>query len=286
MGRPNVGKSTLLNRLIGQKLSIVSNKPQTTRHRILGVLTEARGQIAFVDTPGIHRPSYALNRRMMQVIHDSLQSVDLALLMIDVTQKFGGGDQFVLDMVRQAHRKTLLLLNKVDAIKKPLLLPILDRYRKAHEFLDYLPISALKGDYLDKVIDQIFEALPEGELLFPAEYLTDRTERFIVAELIREKVLANTREELPYTTAVFINEFDESDRKKKKLVRITATIYVEKTSQRPIVLGHGGEMIKRIGTAARQEIEKFLGARVFLELQVKVEEKWRNNPAVLDQIGI
>ncbi|MBI1745884.1 MAG: GTPase Era [Acidobacteria bacterium] len=286
IGRPNVGKSTLINRLVGQKLSIVSDKPQTTRHRILGVYTEARGQIALVDTPGVHRPAYAMNRRMMHIIYDSLSQVDLLLLMIDVTEKFGHGDKFVIDLIGQAKRKSILLLNKIDLIKKPLILPIIERYRQAYAFLEFLPISALHGEYLGSVIDKIFEALPEGEPLFPSEYLTDRTERFIVAELIREKVLAHTRAELPYSTAVRIDLFDEAERQTKKRMRIAATVFVEKPSQRAILLGHAGAMIKKTGTAARHEIESFLEAHVFLELYIKVEGKWRNNPAVLDQLGV
>jgi GTP-binding protein Era len=287
IGRPNVGKSTLLNRLVGQKVSIVSNKPQTTRHRILGVHTDARGQVAFVDTPGIHKPGYELNRRMMAIIYQALQDVDLLLLMIDASAKFGRGEQFVLDLVKEAKRKTILLINKVDKVKKSAVLPIIDRYRKEYDFLDYLPVSALTGGNTDMVLNAIFEHLLEGEPLFPPDYLTDKSERFLVAELIREKVLAFTREELPYTTAVIIDRFDEGERETKKhLVRIAASILVEKKSQRAIVVGHAGQMLKTIGSAARKEIERLLDAKVFLELYVKVEEKWRNDVAILDKLEI
>ncbi len=286
IGRPNVGKSTLLNRLIGQKVSIVSNKPQTTRHRILGVLTDPRGQIAFVDTPGIHKPGYELNRRMMRAIRNALEGVDLLLLMVDASEEFGHGDQFVLNIFKETTVKSLLLINKVDKVKKSKALPIIDRYQREHDFLDYIPISALKGDNLNVVIDKLFEYLPEGERLFPEDYITDRSERFLVSELIREKVLEFTRQELPFSTACVIEAFDESRRASKGLVRISALVVVERDSQRAILIGHAGQMIKKIGTMARKEIEKLLGAKVFLELFVKVEEKWRNNVQMLDEIGI
>lgn len=286
IGRPNVGKSTLLNRLVGQKISIVSDKPQTTRNRILGVLTDARGQIAFVDTPGIHKPGYELNRRMMKTIYSVLEEVDLLLLMIDASEKFGHGDQFVLRLVKGSDLSCILLINKVDMVKKSKVLPLIERYSKEYGFLDYIPISALKGDNVDVLVDKIFERLPEGDVLFPNDYMTDKPERFLVSEFIREKVLHFTREELPYTTAVIIDQFDESKRETNHFVEISASILVEKESQRAIVVGHAGQMIKKIGTAAREEIEKLLGAKVYLNLFVKVKEKWRNNTRVLDSIGI
>lgn len=286
IGRPNVGKSTLLNRLIGHKVSIVSEKPQTTRHRILGIITDERSQIVFVDTPGIHKPGYELNRRMMQIIYEALQDVDLVILMVDVGQEFGQGDRFVLDMIKEAARPTILAINKVDAFKKSRALPIIDQYQKEYGFLDYIPISALRGDNVDVLIDKVFEHLPEGEPLYPPEYITDKSERFIVGELIRERVLAHARQELPFSTAVVVEKFDESERETRNFVKIIATIIVERESQKAIVIGRGGQMIKKIGTEARKEIEAFLGAKVYLDLFVRVQERWRDLPRFLDEIGI
>lgn len=286
VGRPNSGKSTLLNAFVGQKISIVSPTPQTTRYRIRGILTGSRGQIVFVDTPGIHRPEYGMNRRMQRSVVESLVDVDLLLLLVDGSIAFGAGESFVLDMVKKASVPALLLINKIDRIPKPRLLPIIQRYADAHPFVEIIPISALTGDNVDLVVDKVFEHLPEGELFYEAERFTDRTERFLVSEFIREQVLAFAREEIPYTTAVLIRKFDESRRESKKLVSVEADILVEKKSQQGIIIGTEGRHLRDIGTAARQEIEKLLGCKLFLSLTVRTAPKWRNDDAVLDDLEV
>ena len=287
IGRPNSGKSTLLNAMVGQKISIVSDKPQTTRHRVLGVVTEARGQIVFLDTPGIHKPAYAMNRRMVQAVYDGLLDVDLIILMTDASIAFGSGENYALEMVKRAGIPTILLLNKIDGIAKQKLLPVIQRYATAHDFLEIIPISALTGENLNIVHDKIFEHLSEGEPLYCADYFTDRTERFLAGEFIREKILSRVREELPYACAVIIRRFDESRRREtKKLVSIEADILVERRSQQGIVLGAGAAQIKSIGIAARRDLEELLDCQVFLQLQVRTSPDWRNDNAVLDELEL
>jgi GTP-binding protein Era len=286
IGRPNSGKSTLLNAMIGQKVSIVSDKPQTTRHRVLGVVTEERGQIVFLDTPGIHKPAYAMNRRMVQTIYEGLHDVDLAILMTDASIAFGSGENYALETVKRSGVPAILLLNKIDVISKQRLLPIMQRYADAFDFLEIIPVSALTGENLDVVRDKIFEHLPEGEPLYEADYFTDRTERFLAGEFVREKILERVREELPYACAVLIRQFDESRRETKKLVRIEADILVEKRSQQGIVLGAGALLLKNIGIAARNDLEKLLGCKVFLGLRVKTSPDWRNDEVVLDELEL
>jgi GTPase len=286
IGRPNSGKSTLLNALIGQKVSIVSNKPQTTRHRIIGVTTEARGQIVFMDTPGIHKPAYGMNRRMLHTIHEGLRDVDLVILMVDASVSFGSGENYVLEMIKNAEAPTLLLLNKVDIIAKQKLLPAMQRYAAAYNFLEIIPISAMTGENLELLRDKIFEYLPEGELLYEADYLTDRTERFLAGEFIREKLLERVREELPYACAVLIQKFDESGREEKGLVVIEADILVEKRSQQGIIVGAGAKQLKNIGVAARKDLEQLLGCKVFLGLEVRTANNWRNDEAILDKLEL
>jgi GTP-binding protein Era len=286
IGRPNSGKSTLLNALVGQKISIVSSKPQTTRHRILGIATEARGQIVFMDTPGIHKPEYGMNRRMLHTVYDGLREVDLVLMVVDASISFGAGENFVLETVKKTKSGALLLLNKIDVIAKPKLLPIMQRYGSSHDFLEIIPISAKTGENLPLLWDKLFEYLPEGEPLFDAEQFTDRTERFLASEFIREKLLDRVREELPYTTAVLIRKFDESQRAEKNLVVIEADILVEKRSQQGIVLGAGASHLRDIGIAARRELEQLMGCKVYLGLQVKTAHNWRNDEAVLDQLEL
>jgi GTP-binding protein Era len=286
IGRPNSGKSTLLNALVGQKISIVSDKPQTTRHRVLGVVTEERGQIVFLDTPGIHKPAYAMNRRMIQTVYDGLHDVDLVILMTDASIAFGSGENYALEMVKRSKIPAILLLNKIDAIAKRRLLPVMERYGAAYDFLEIIPVSALKGENLDIVRDKIFEHLPEGEPLYDTEYFTDRTERFLASEFVREKILERVREELPYACAVIIRNFDESQREAKKLVRIEADIIVEKRSQQGIVLGAGASLLKSIGIAARRDLEKLLDCKVFLGLLVKTSPDWRNDESVLDELEL
>jgi GTP-binding protein Era len=286
IGRPNSGKSTLLNALVGQKISIVSDKPQTTRHRVLGVVTEDRGQIVFLDTPGIHKPAYAMNRRMLQTIYDGLLDVNLAILMTDASIAFGSGENYALEMVKRSGVPTILLLNKIDKIAKHRLLPVMERYGAACDFLEIIPVSALTGENIGVVRDKIFEHLPEGDPLYDAEYFTDRTERFLAGEFVREKILERVREELPYACAVIIRKFDESQRETKKLVRIEADILVEKRSQQGIVLGAGASQLKNIGVAARRDLETLLDCKVFLGLQVRTSPDWRNDESVLDELEL
>jgi len=286
LGRPNSGKSTLLNALVGQKISIVSAKPQTTRHRILGVITEDRGQVAFVDTPGIHKPAYRMNRRMLHTVYEELKGVDLLLLVVDATIAFGAGERFVLETVRKASKPAFLLLNKVDIMAKPKLLPIMQHYGSAYDFLEIIPISALSGDNLGLLLDRIFHHLPEGEPVYEPEQITDRTERFLAAEFIREKLLERVREELPYTSAVLIKKFDESRRISEGLVVVEADILVEKKSQQGIVIGAGASQLRDLGIAARKDLEELLECKVYLGLQVRTAPNWRNDDAVLDQLEL
>ncbi|MCS6815899.1 MAG: GTPase Era [Blastocatellia bacterium] len=283
IGRPNVGKSTLLNQLIGQKIAAVSDKPQTTRWRIRGILTRPEGQIIFVDTPGIHKPIHRMNERMMSAVEAAIADVDLLLLMIDVTEPFGGGDRFVLEMVKRAEKPAFLLLNKIDRLAdKRQLLPLIDLYRREYDFKEYIPLSALTGENVDLLLRRLFEHLPEGPLYYPEGEITDQPERLLVAEIVREKILMITRDEIPYVTAVYTESFKEEG----NLLRIHCVILVERESQKPIIIGKGGERLKKIGTLARQEIEFLFGKKVFLELYVKVREKWRENDALLTQLGL
>jgi GTPase len=286
IGRPNTGKSTLLNAFIGQKISIVSAKPQTTRNRILGILTEGRGQIAFVDTPGIHKPNYRMNQRMLKAVYESLKGVDLILHVVDASISFGSGENFVLEVIKKIQPKALLLLNKIDRVAKQSLLPIMDRYSKEYEYLEILPISALKKDNLDVLLDKVFEYMPEGTELFDSGQITDRSERFLSAEFIREKLLERTREEIPYVTAVIIRRFDESKRESKKLVVIEADIVVEKRSQQGIILGAGGLQLRNIGMSARRDLELLLDCKIYLDLNVCAVRDWRNNDSMLDELGL
>lgn len=283
IGRPNAGKSTLLNRVIGEKIAIVSDKPQTTRTRITGVLTRPEGQIVFLDTPGIHKPGYKLNRRMMAIVTDALSTVDLILLMIDATKPMGHGDQFVLEMLKRVDTRAFLLPNKVDAVgDKTKLLPLIGRYTSEREFAEVIPISALTGDGAALLIQKIFECLPPGPRLYPEADMTDQPERVLAAELVREKILQVTGEELPYVTAVVTERWEEG----QDITKIHCLIYVERPSHKAIVIGKAGARLKEIGTAARADIEKLLGRRVFLNLFVKVRERWRDDERALDELGI
>jgi GTPase len=286
VGRPNSGKSTLLNALIGQKISIVSAKPQTTRHRIIGVATEARGQIVFMDTPGIHKPEYGMNRRMLHAVYDGLMEVDLVLLVVDASISFGSGESFVLETVKKAQMPSFLLLNKIDRIAKPALLPSMQRYGSAYDFLEIIPVSAKTGENLDVLRDALFRQLPEGELRYDADQVTDRSERFLAAEFIREKLLERVRDELPYACAVWIKKFDESQRQEKNLVVIEADILIEKRSQQGIILGSGASQLRDLGISARNELERLLGCKVYLGLQVRTARNWRNDESVLNALGL
>jgi GTP-binding protein Era len=283
IGRPNAGKSTLLNKVIGEKIAIVSDKPQTTRTRITGVLTRDEGQIVFLDTPGIHKPGYKLNRRMMSIVTDALSTVDLILLMIDATKPMGSGDQYVLEMLKRVPARAFLLLNKVDALRdKSALLPLIARYTKERDFTEVIPVSALTGDAVELLLKKVFEHLPESPLLYPKDEMTDQPERTLAAELVREKILQLTGEELPYVTAVVTERWEDAE----DITRIHCLIYVERPSHRAIVIGRAGARLKQIGSAARADIEKLLGRHIFLNLFVKVREHWRDDERALNELGI
>jgi GTPase len=283
IGRPNAGKSTLLNRLVGQKLAIVSDKPQTTRNRITGVRNYPDGQVVFVDTPGVHRPLHRLNVRMVDAALDALREVDVVATVVDASEPPGGGDRYLMDLLAHVTKPKVLALNKVDAVDKERLLPLIERYSSLG-FNDVVPISALRGDNVERLEQVILSLLPEGDPLYDEDYLTDQHERFFVAELVREQVLQHTHAELPFSSAVIVDKFDEPD--ENGLMRLYCSILVERDSQKPIVIGRGGEMIKTIGTAARKELERFFDARVFLDLRVKVRAEWREDERMLDELGL
>jgi len=284
IGRPNAGKSTLLNTLVGQKIAAVSNKPQTTRFQIKGVITKPEGQIVLVDTPGVHQPGYALNRRMMATVQDALLGVDLVCLIRDASASTGQGDRFVLDLIKRSGKPALLLLNKIDKLDdKSALLPLIDWYRQEYEWREIIPISALKSEMIDVLVESCLRHLPEGEPIFEEDELTDQTLRVLVAEMVREKLLDATGDEIPYVTAVVTERYEEV---RDDFTRIYCTIVVEKASQKKIVIGRGANRLKEIGIGARREIEKLLGHRVHLELFVKVEEDWRNREHLLDEMGL
>ena len=285
VGRPNVGKSTLVNRLVGQKVAIVSDKPQTTRNRILAVVNRPGGQIVLFDTPGIHKPMHRMYERMVDAAVKSVGQVDLVLWLADMTEEYGPGDRHVRDVLRQSGRPVMLGLNKIDAVPKPKILPVIEQYRGLMDFVEIVPVSALKGENVDLLAERLLAHLPEGERLYPEDFLTDQPERFFVAEMIREQILRLTRQEIPYSTGVMINSFREPE-EEGGLVRIEASILVERGTQKAILIGKGGSMLKAIGTAARQEIEAFLDARVYLGLFVKVRENWRENQRILDEMGL
>jgi GTPase len=284
IGRPNAGKSTLLNRLVGEKIAAVSNKPQTTRHRIKGIVNSEDGQVVFVDTPGIHKPGYLLNRRMMAAVHDAIASVDLLVLMRDASVSTGNGDRFVLDLVKQSGQKAILVLNKIDKVReKGNLLPLIEHYSKEYDFAEIMPVSALKGEALDDLLAEIIKHLPEGPPIFGEDEMTDQPMRLLVAEMVREKILQTTGEEIPYVTAVVTESFDESEPGRTV---IHCAIYVERPSQKKIIIGKGGARIKDIGTKARMDIEKLLGSHIHLQLFVKVVSDWRNRHQDLDEMGV
>jgi GTP-binding protein Era len=294
LGRPNAGKSTLLNRIVGHKLAIVSDKPQTTRTRIVGVKNyvgepdKARpaegGQAVFVDTPGVHKPTHRMNVRMVDVALDAMREVDVLCLVVDVSVKPGPGDRFLLTLLKDVKTPTLLALNKVDLVAKPKLLPVMDHYQRAHPFVEIVPISATDGTNVD-VLEKLFlQYLPEGEPLYPADYVTDQPERFFVGEIVREQVLQMTHDELPFSTAVIVDRIEPAG--DDKIMNIYCTILVDRESQKPIVIGRAGAMIKQIGTTARAELQKYLESRVYLDLHVKVKSEWRDDDRLLDEMGM
>ncbi len=281
IGRPNVGKSTLLNKILGQKVAIISDKPQTTRTSIIGIKTTDKGQIIFVDNPGIHRPLHRLNKRMMNFVYSALETSDLLCLLIDATLRFGHGDQFVIDTLKKVSTPIFLLINKVDIIKKEKILLLIDKYKDLLEFKEIIPISALKGTNVDVLEDNIYNHLPEAEKLYGDDDISDQSLQFLLAEIIREKLLSRVRQELPFVTAVLIDQIEERGEAKKY---IQARIFVEKDTHRRIIIGKQGSLIKTIGTEARKEMEDILEAKVYLDLHVKVKENWRDSPDVLDLI--
>ena len=284
VGRPNAGKSTLLNRIVGRKIAIVSDKPQTTRNRILAVKTYPQGQVVFMDTPGIHRPLHRMNVRMVEMALDSMSQVDALGVVIDATESIGAGDRFLVRLLEQVRIPVVLVLNKIDRVAKSTLLPKMDWYRKQHDFTALIPISALDGEGVDDLECLILSQLPEGDVLYPDDSVLDQPERFYVTEIVREKLLLHTRAEIPFSSAVVMDRFEEMD--EKGVMRLYCSILVENSSQKPIVIGRGGTMIKRIGEGARVELERFFDARVYLDLHVKVRANWRENNRVLDDLGL
>jgi GTP-binding protein Era len=282
VGRPNAGKSTLLNRIVGEKLAIVSDKPQTTRTRVVGVKNYPEGQVVFVDTPGVHRPTHRLNVRMVDIALESMRDVDVLALVADASAKPGRGDRYMLDLIKETTQPSILVLNKVDLMAKAKLLPIIDHYRREHPFVEIVPVSAADGTNVDVLETLFLRHLPEGEPLYPPEYLTDQTERFFAAEIVREQVLRLTHDELPFSTAVVVDRFEESTDGKR--VDLFCTILVDRESQKPIVIGKAGTMIKQIGTAARAGLQHYLERQVYLDLHVKVKSEWRDDERVLDEI--
>jgi len=287
LGRPNSGKSTLLNALVGEKLAIISPKPQTTRNRIQGVVHVPKrkgkggGQIVLVDTPGVHKPDSSLGRKMMVEVREGLEGCDLVLVIMDVTRKFDPRDQFALDLLRRPKTKAFLVLNKVDLIReKSKLLPLIEQYRKLYDFAEVIPISALKRNGLDTLLDMVIAVLPAGPAYFPEDQVTDQPARFMASEIIREQLLLNTSEEIPYATTVIVENFEEGAR----LTRIAATIYCEREGQKGILVGKGGQMLKKIGTSARLQIERMMETKVFLELYVKAEPGWRDSRRFVEEL--
>lgn len=287
LGRPNAGKSTLLNALVGERLAIISPKPQTTRNRILGIVhipqqgKRGGAQVILIDTPGVHKPDSSLGRKMMVEVREALEGCDLILLIVDVAKRLGAEDEFALKMAQQTGTPVALLLNKVDLLRdKKALLPIIENYRKRHDFKEVIPLSALKKEGLDLLLEKLVEALPAGPQYFSEDQITDQPVRFMAAEIIREQVLLATKEEVPYATTVVVDQFEEGP----KLTRVAATIYCEREGQKAILVGKGGQMLKKIGTAARHNIERMSGTKVFLELFVKVQPGWRDSRAFVDEL--
>jgi GTP-binding protein Era len=280
IGRPNAGKSTLVNRLVGQKISIVTARPQTTRNRIQGIVNRPNAQIVLIDTPGLHRPDSVLGKQMSQEVEAAIEGVDVLALLIDASEPLGQSELRAIARAQSFPGPRLLLLNKIDRVDKPDLLPLIERCQREAEFAEIIPISALKGIGVEEVLTAIIARLPEGPPLFPPDQVTDQPERFLAAEIVREKAMTATREEVPHAVAVVVESFEETP----KIVRISATVYVEREGQKGIIIGSGGLTLKRIGTEARRELEVLLGTKVFLELRVKVSSNWRDNPALVRQM--
>jgi GTP-binding protein Era len=281
VGRPNVGKSTLLNGLLGEKVAIISDKPQTTRNRILGIVNARDAQMVFMDTPGIHKPMHKMNEFMVRTALATYNEVDVILMLVEAAEAPGGGDRYIIDTLRDVKTPVFLLINKIDLVEKERLLPLIQQYSSLYHFAQIIPVSALRND-LGGLLDAVGQFLPEGPKYFPDDQLTDQPERFIVAELIREKIFELTKEEIPYSTAVVIEQMKEEP----KITRVNAVIYVERDSQKGIVIGKGGGMLKQIGTLARMDAEKLLGTKIFLEMRVKVKKGWREDVNMLKNLGL
>ena len=304
VGRPNAGKSTLLNRLVGTKLAIVSDKPQTTRNRILGVRNYAGAQVVFIDTPGIHRPKHRMNVRMVDLAVESFADVDVLGLVIDAAEPPGKGDRYLVDLLKEVEAPVFAILNKIDRMRKPRLLPLIQQYSETGRFAEIVPVSAATGDNVDRLERALIDRLPDGDPRFPPDYVTDQPERFFAAEIVREKVLQSTRAELPFSSAVIVDRFEEpaagsspgsptrhprgggGEPAAGGVLRLFCTILVDRESQKPILVGRGGAMIKRIGSAARTDLERFFGTRVFLDLHVRVRSEWREDERVLNELGL
>ncbi|WP_042162777.1 GTPase Era [Paenibacillus gorillae] len=282
IGRPNVGKSTLMNHLIGQKIAIMSDKPQTTRNKIHGVYTTNDSQIVFLDTPGIHKPTSKLGDYMMKTAESALKEVEAALFLVDVAEGIGGGDRFIIEQLKKANTPVFLVMNKIDKVEPEQLLPIITQYKDLYPFAEIIPISALKGNNVDTLLEQLTKYLPEGPQYYPADQVTDHPEQFVVAELVREKILHMTREEVPHSIAVGIEDMRVQE---NGVVYIGAVIFVERDSQKGIIIGKKGALLKEVGKQARKDIEALLGSRTFLELWVKVKKDWRNQERVLKDFG-
>ncbi|CAM3443483.1 MULTISPECIES: GTPase Era [Brevibacillus] len=283
VGRPNVGKSTLINHMVGQKIAIMSNKPQTTRNKITAVHTTEKGQVVFIDTPGIHKPKSKLGDYMVSVAENTLNEVDLVLFVVDATEKRGAGDEYIIERLKQVKTPVFLIINKIDKVHPEALLPIIDDYRQLHDFKQIIPISALEGNNTSSLSEAIFDEMQEGPMYYPADQVTDHPERFVVAELIREKVLHLTREEVPHSIAVVVEEMKRGEN--GKTLYIYAAIYVERDSQKGILIGEKGQMLKEIGRRARHDIERLMGDKVFLEVWIKVKKDWRNQERMLRNFG-
>ncbi len=286
LGRPNAGKSTLLNRLVGAHLAIVSDKPQTTRTRILGARSLPGGQLLFLDTPGVHRPMHRMNVRMVDAAIAAARDADVVALVVDASEAVGGGTEYLLGLLPPLAQPVVLVLNKIDRVKKHDLLPLIDWFSSRHQFADVVPVSAATGENVERLEQVLLSHLPEGPPLYPDDYLTDQSARSLAAEMVREQVLAHTRAELPFTTAVVVDRYEEPGEDDDALLAIYCSILVEAPSQKAIVIGRRGEMIKAIGTAARRQIEAFFERRVYLDLHVKVREDWRENDRALDELGL
>ncbi|WCN38782.1 GTPase Era [Aneurinibacillus uraniidurans] len=284
IGRPNVGKSTLMNHIVGQKVAIMSDKPQTTRNKIRAVYTSEEGQIVFLDTPGVHKPKSKLGDYMNKMVETALREVDVILFLVDASEKLGPGDEFIIEKLKQVKTPVYLVINKIDKVHPEELLPFIDRYKDLYDFAQIIPVSALEGNNVNRLMDTLVDEMPEGPQYYPADQITDHPERFVVAELIREKVLHLTREEIPHSIAVVIDQMKPRD-ERKTLIDIYATIYTERPTQKGILVGKQGAMMKEIGRLAREDIERLLGTKVYLNLWIKVKKDWRNQENLFRNFG-